>query len=150
MAIPEPRLAGPQDLAAVQALVQAAYAHYVPRIGAVPGPLRDDYGALIGDRRVHVIDSAEGLRAVLVLIPQADAMLLDNIAVAPQAQGQGYGKCLLQFAERMARQAGYRQIRLYTQEKMVENLALYARIGYRETHRAQEIGLARVYMAKAL
>jgi len=150
MSAVDPRLAGLDDLAAVQALVQAAYAHYVPRIGAVPGPLRDDYAALIRDRRVHVIGPAGALRAVLVLIPQADAMLLDNVAVAPGAQGQGHGRRMLQFAEQMARQAGYRTIRLYTQEQMVENLALYARIGYRETHRAHEIGLARVYMAKAL
>ncbi|OZI79687.1 GNAT family N-acetyltransferase [Bordetella genomosp. 2] len=145
-----PRLATMGELAAVRALVHAAYAHYVPRIGIEPGPMRDDYAPLIRDGRVYVVGAPRALQAVLVLIPQPDAMLLDNIAVAPAAQGQGYGRLLLQFAEQMARQAGFRSIRLYTHEKMVENLALYARIGYRETHRVHERGLARVYMLKDL
>jgi hypothetical protein len=33
---------------------------------------------------------------------------------------------------------------------MTENIALYGRIGYAETHRATEKGLNRVYMAKPL
>ena len=33
---------------------------------------------------------------------------------------------------------------------MTENIALYARLGYAETHRAEEKGFRRVYMAKPL
>ena len=33
---------------------------------------------------------------------------------------------------------------------MTENIALYSRIGYVETHRAEENGLRRVYMSKRL
>ncbi len=33
---------------------------------------------------------------------------------------------------------------------MTENISLYSRIGYEETHRAEEKGLRRVYMVKAL
>ena len=33
---------------------------------------------------------------------------------------------------------------------MTENIALYSRIGYAETHRIEEKGLRRVYMAKPL
>ena len=33
---------------------------------------------------------------------------------------------------------------------MTENIALYSRIGYVETHRAEEKKLRRVYMAKRL
>jgi ribosomal protein S18 acetylase RimI-like enzyme len=54
------------------------------------------------------------------------------------------------FAERSARDAGYKSIRLYTHEKMTQNIALYSRIGYVETHRGEEKGLRRVYMIKAL
>ena len=41
-------------------------------------------------------------------------------------------------------------MRLYTQEIMTENIALYTRVGYRETHRAVEQGLPRVFMRKDL
>ena len=77
-------------------------------------------------------------------------MLLDNVAVSPEAQGRGYGRMLLKFAEDSAAEAGYDSIRLYTNEAMVENIALYARIGFIETHRAEEKGLRRVYMTKPL
>jgi hypothetical protein len=41
-------------------------------------------------------------------------------------------------------------VRLYTNEAMTENIALYSRIGFMETHRAEERGLRRVYMIKTL
>ncbi|WP_428488244.1 GNAT family N-acetyltransferase [Rhodopila sp.] len=110
----------------------------------------DDYGALIRQGRVHVVDHNGAIGAILVLIPEQDALLLDNVAVAPAAQGLGLGRKMLQFAEQAARDAGYRCIRLYTHQAMTENIALYSRIGYVETHRGEEKGLPRVYMTKSL
>ena len=147
---PDPRLATAQDCPAVEAVVRAAYSHYVSRIGRVPGPMLDDYGALIREGRVYVVDRGGAVKGVLVLIPEQDAMLLDNVAVAPDAQGTGMGRAMLEFAEKAAINAGYGTVRLYTNEAMTENLELYAKIGYAETHRAQEKGLRRVYMAKAV
>jgi GNAT superfamily N-acetyltransferase len=144
------RIATVQDLRAAQAVVTAAYAHYVQRIGQLPGPMRDDYALLINQRRVHVLEHADEIKGVLVLIPEVGSLLLDNVAVVPGAQGLGLGRIMLEFAERTARALGYASIRLYTHEMMTENLALYTRIGYRETHRGEENGLRRVYMSKAL
>ena len=110
----------------------------------------DDYARLIGDGRVHVIEHDGDVVGILVLIPREDAMLLDNVAVSPSAQGLGLGRALLKFAEAAAVDAGFRLIRLYTNEAMTENIALYTRIGYSETHRVEEKGLRRVYMTKAL
>ena len=47
-----------------------------------------------------------------------------------------------------ARAGGYDRISLYTNEAMVENQALYERIGYVETRRADEHGYARVFYEK--
>ncbi len=138
------------DLHPVETIVRTAYAHYVPRIGREPGPMLDDYSALIQQGHVHVIEHNGTAQGVLVLIPEPTAMLLDNVAVSPDAQGLGLGRKMLEFAERTAMQSGYRTIKLYTNEAMTENIALYARIGYVETHRAVEKGLRRVYMAKPL
>ncbi len=142
------RAAVGDDLGIVEAIVRSAYSHYVPRIGREPGPMLDDYRQLIRDGRVHVIEHDGAVQGVLVLIPQADAMLLDNVAVSPSAQGLGLGRRMLQFAEAAAADAGYRSIRLYTNEAMTENIEHYTRIGYSETHRAEENGLRRVYMTK--
>jgi ribosomal protein S18 acetylase RimI-like enzyme len=146
----EPRLATCGDLLAVEEIVQTAYSHYVSRIGREPGPMLDDYRILIEEGRVHVVERDSVVRGILVLIPQDDAVLLDNIAVCPGAQGSGLGRRMLEFAERTAITAGFRSIRLYTNETMIENIEFYSRLGYSETHRAEEKGLRRVYMAKPL
>lgn len=106
------RIGGIEDRLAVEAIVNAAYAPYVRRIGRESGPMLDDYGTLIRGGHVWVVDHDSMLQGIVVLIPEADAMLLDNVAVAPAAQGTGPGRTMLAFAEREARGAGYRSIRL--------------------------------------
>ena len=144
------RLATPEDRAAVEQLVVAAYRHYVPLIGVTPGPMRDDYAAAIARGQVHVAEQDDTIAGLLVLIPQVDSLLLDNIAVLPSAQGTGLGRRLLDWTEVVARDLGLPRIVLYTHEAMTRNIALYTRHGYVETHRVEEIGLRRVYMAKTL
>jgi len=77
-------------------------------------------------------------------------LLLDNITVHPEQQGKGLGRDLLELADQEARACGYREIRLYTHVSMTENIELYSRIGWRETHRGRESGFDRVYMQKDL
>jgi ribosomal protein S18 acetylase RimI-like enzyme len=144
------RPANLEDLHAVETVVQAAYVHYVARIGRKPGPMLDDYADLIGKGLVHVVEHDSLVKGVLVLIPGERSMLLDNIAVSPDAQGHGLGRRMLEFAERTAVASGYHSITLYTNEAMTENIGLYSRIGYVETHRVEEKGLRRVYMEKPL
>ena len=144
------RPARPCDRPRIEAIVADAYGKYVPRIGQEPGPMLDNYAEKIAAGRVHVIERDGAILGYAVLIAQADAMLLDNVAVAPEAQGMGLGRRLLEWAEAQARAAGFSRIRLYTNAAMTENIALYGRIGYAETHRATEKGLNRVYMAKPL
>jgi ribosomal protein S18 acetylase RimI-like enzyme len=90
------------------------------------------------------------LSGVLVLQPQPDHLYLDNIALTPQVQGKGYGKQLLLFTEAFARERGLTEIRLVTNEAMVENIALYTRRGFVETERKDEYGYRRVHMRKTL
>lgn len=147
---PDPRPAVPADRHAIEEIVRHAYSPYIARIGRPPGPMLDDYEALIGKGGVYVVELEGTIQGILVLVPEQDAMLLDNVAVAPSAKGTGIGRSLLEYAEHSARAAGYRVIRLYTHETMTENIALYSRIGYVETHRAEEKGLKRVFMVKRL
>lgn len=144
------RLATSDDVAAIESIVKDAYLPYVARIGATPGPMLDDYPARVAQGAAYVLDCPGGIQGVIVLLPELSCMLLDNIAVCPSAQGRGYGRQMLQWAEDRARRLGLASIRLYTQEMMTENIAIYRRYGYVETHRATEIGLNRVFMRKPL
>ncbi len=105
------------DISAIERIVRDAYSPYIQRIGATPGPMLDDYPARIAQGLVHVLLASGDVQALLVLIPEPDCLLLDNIAVSPGAQGKGYGRHLLRFAEDEARRRGLAAIRLYTQEK---------------------------------
>ncbi len=144
------RLATAADEPRVRAIVTAAYTPYIARIRQPPGPMLDDYAALIAARCVHVLTETGAIKATIVLIPEPDALLLDNVAVDPAFQRQGLGRRLLSFAEHQARSAGFDTIRLYTNQAMVENISLYRQIGFQETHRGSEHGLHRVYMTKRL
>ncbi len=64
------RRAQSTDAAAVAALVRDAYEHYVPRIGAKPGPMLTDYASAIADQVVWV---EEGHDDNLVGVPCFDA-----------------------------------------------------------------------------
>ena len=138
------------DIAAVTDIVNAAYAVYLSRIGRKPGPMLDDYAELIDAGRVHVLEDQGQIAGLVVLVPEGEVMLLDNVAVHPRMQGRGHGMKLIAFAEQRARTAGCRAIRLFTHELMTENQARYAYLGFVETHRGEERGLKRVYMTKPL
>jgi ribosomal protein S18 acetylase RimI-like enzyme len=144
------RTAIPADATAVRDIVHAAYRRYISRIGKPPGPMLDDYPRRIAAGQVWVSGDAGDIVGVLVLEETPAGFLLDNIAVAPHAQGKGHGRALLEFAEAEAARRGWREIRLYTHVRMTENIALYRRIGYVETARVTEKGFDRVYMTKPL
>ena len=144
------RAATAADIAAITDIVDQAYRHYLPRMGKPPGPMLDDYAARVSQGVVWVLEQGGAIAAVVVLLPAPDYLLLDNIAVSPARQGLGLGRRLLAFAEDEALRRGYREIRLYTHETMVENQRLYASIGYEETGRGTEAGYNRVFMRKQL
>jgi ribosomal protein S18 acetylase RimI-like enzyme len=138
------------DVPKVAALVNAAYGHYVERIGMVPRPMTDDYAAVIANRRVTVAECHGTIVGVIVLTVDDEGFLIDNVAVDPSHRGKGLGRALLEFAEAEARRAGFDSIHLYTHEKMTENIALYSRLGYVEYDRRSQGEFSLVYMWKHL
>lgn len=144
------RQASAADREAIEAIVEAAYAGYVPRIGRRPGPMDEDYGAILDRGDVWVAERDGAVVGLLVLVGEPDGLLIENVAVDPARQGEGIGRALLSHAEGEARARGLGKMRLYTHEKMAENRALYARLGYREINRSSASGFPRVHMDKHL
>ena len=134
------------------ALADRAYRPYPARMGGQrPGPLDADYRVAVVDAESWVACGPAGdLVGFLVLVPGKDATLLENVAVDPRAQGRGLGGLLLDLAEERARALGHASIWLYTHVSMTENQRIYESRGYRETRRATENGLTRVFYGKAL
>jgi ribosomal protein S18 acetylase RimI-like enzyme len=144
------RAARTSDAAELTALVDAAYGHYVERLGMPPGPMTEDYAAVIREREVTVAESAGAIVGAIVLGPGEEGFTIENVAVHPSRQGEGIGRALLELAEVEARSAGHDTVDLYTHEKMTENQALYARIGYVEYERRAGDGFSRIFMRKRL
>ncbi len=132
---PPLRRARPDDATAIAHLVNRAYEKYLPRIGLPPTPMLADYLEVVAQHDVWVCEADGAVAAVLVLIPEDEVLLIENIAVDPALQARGLGRHLMAFAEAQARRRGFAALRLYTNEKMTENLAFYIRLGYRETGR---------------
>jgi len=110
----------------------------------------EDYAKVIQRHDVFVLNVSEKIIGVLVLIKQERSILLTNVAVHPDHQGQGFGRKLIAIAEEKARNVGFDAVTLYTNEQMTENIELYKKLGFEETERRLEKGYHRVYMRKTV
>jgi GNAT superfamily N-acetyltransferase len=147
----EIRAARPGDADAIEGCVHRAYEKYVPRIGRLPKPMQADYASAITAHQLWVVDGEAGAAAaVLELIPQDDHLLIENVAVDPARQHGGLGRKLMAFAEDEGRRQGFRELRLYTNEKFVENIAFYGKLGYAVTERQPYKDSVVVFMRKPL
>ncbi|MFC8362747.1 GNAT family N-acetyltransferase [Streptomyces griseorubiginosus] len=144
----EIRPAGPADVPAVKAVTDAAYEHYIERIGLVPQPMRRDHAANVAAGQVYV--TGDPVAGLVVVEERTDHLYLDNIAVRPDAQGQGVGGRLLRFVEAHARARGLAEVRLYTNAKMWENQKIYPKFGYEVVERRVDGPYDRVHYRKRL
>jgi ribosomal protein S18 acetylase RimI-like enzyme len=141
------RRATPDDADRISAIARAAYVKYVPRIGREPAPMVADFATRIAVGHAIVVEDGEGVKGYMISWPEADAYFIDNIAVDPKHQGEGLGRYLIEYAATEADRLRLPTVRLYTNVAMTENLAIYARIGFVETHRAMEDGFQRAYLS---
>lgn len=151
------RRARTEDVPPLQAIINASYSKYIERIGRPPAPMVADYGELLRTRDVMILESTSDDGSikmvgsiVLGIDAEADAVRVNNLVVEPAAQGRGYGRVLMEFAEDVAREKGIGSMALFTNVKMHENIGLYLKLGYVETGRKGEDGYERVYFRKQL
>ena len=144
------RLATPHDAAAITELVRAAYARWVPLIGREPMPMLADYAASLLEHDFDLLVDGEALVGVLETLHRDDHLWIENIAVHPDRQHQGFGRQLLDWAEERAGIAGTGEIRLLTNAAFDTNIRLYERAGYRIDRTEPFRGGITVYMSKQL
>jgi GNAT superfamily N-acetyltransferase len=142
-----PRLAVETDLGALRGIVDAAYGRYLARMDRPPAPMLRDLQPLVESGQVWVVGRPIA-GVICLVVTDDDSLLVENVAVHPDAQGAGLGRQLMEFAEEEARRIDARRLWLYTNEVMHENIDIYAHLGYRELDRRSEGGYHRVSMEK--
>ncbi len=142
------RRAEKQDAPALGSCIDEAYRPRFSWLGR-SGSSTEDYTEIIALYHVWVAVNQEQIIGGLVLIPKDDHMLLANIAVRPGYQGIGVGKALLELADAEALNQGYREIRLYTNKAMIENLDMYRRSGWTEMQSDNQ-DIQKISMKKSL
>lgn len=120
------------DADAIRDLTFRAYARWQAMLGYPPRPLLADYDEAVRKHRFDLLDLDGQLAALIETTPNGDHFLIVNVAVDPARQGQGLGRRLMAHAETLAIAAGFDDIRLYTNQRFVENIRLYRSLGYEE------------------
>jgi ribosomal protein S18 acetylase RimI-like enzyme len=145
------RTATPADADDVRRLTREAYAKWVSLLGREPKPMNADYAIAVVQHRIDLLYLAGSLAGLIEMVFQDDALLVENVAIAPALQGRGLGSRLMLHAESLARTARCRRIRLYTNQRFAENIRLYRSLGYALTGE-EDLGggTIRVDMAKSL
>jgi ribosomal protein S18 acetylase RimI-like enzyme len=144
------RLARPEEVNTVTGITDAAYEHYIPRLGRKPQPMLTDYNPMIAAHEVWLLEFQYQPVGVLVLMDKQDHLLIYNIAIHPSHQKRGLGRRLLLWAEEQTKQTGYSCVRLYTNSLMTENIGIYTNFGYHETRREPYLNLTIVHMEKCV
>ena len=145
------RRAGHADVAIVRALSRQAYAKWVPLIGREPKPMVADYNQAVLDHIIDLWEEEGQVLALIEMIPMNDHLLIENLAVRPDKQGQGLGDRLLRHAERLALSLRLNELRLYTNAAFTSNLMFYSRRNYHEFRRETVVpGSVAVHMRKIL
>lgn len=146
----------PSDADDIKKIVIAAYSKYVPRMGGQePAPMTANYHTIIASHSQEVFvlrrqQDGKVVGSILLSDPGDDCIKVNNLVVDEAAQGRGYGKLLMGFAERVACERRREALTLFTNEKMTENILLYPRLGFVEVEKKVEDGYSRVYFRKTL
>lgn len=144
------RQATPADVDWLTSCTDKAYGIYIPVLGRKPMPMTVDYLAALDDFDVWIAERAGSNAGLLVLQHEQDHTVIYSIAVLPDYSDQGIGKLLLWHAEKVAMAKGFEQLRLYTNERMKRNLAIYRGFGYVDSHITEYEGLNVVHLKKLL
>ena len=89
------RIAEASDADAIRTLTREAYAKWVPVTGREPLPMRVDYAEAVKTHRFDLLYADGHLAALIETVPDGEAMLIVNVAVATDMQRRGFGTLLL-------------------------------------------------------
>jgi len=123
------------DAITIRHLTRLAYAKWIPLIGREPKPMAVNYDRAVVDHMIDLYEIDGEAVALIEVVPQAQHLLIENIAVRPDHQGKKIGELLLSHAETIAQALHLVELQLYTNAAFISNIEFYARRGFQEFRR---------------
>jgi ribosomal protein S18 acetylase RimI-like enzyme len=117
-------------------------------MGKEPAPMNADFAARIENGTVYVAICEHKFAGYVVCYSEGNHFHLESVAVLPEQSRRGIGTALIGYVERMARCKGVNAVELYTNEVMLENIAMYQKMGYEEISRKRQAEFNRVFFRK--
>jgi GNAT superfamily N-acetyltransferase len=112
--------------------------------------MQADYERAVAEHTIDLLVVDGALAGLVETILRPDHLWIENVAVAPERQGRGYGRLLLAHAEKRAVEAERFEIRLQTNQAFAANLALYAKLAYAIDRTEPFRGGTLVHMSKRI
>jgi ribosomal protein S18 acetylase RimI-like enzyme len=135
------------DWDALLALILASFAYMRPRIDPPSSALLLTLAGLKQKARVEkayaAVENGIVLGCIFCKPEPPDCLYIGKLAVAPDAQGRGAGRMLLQAAETYAAECKLTCLRLETRIELVENHRIFAKWGFVRTAEGRHPGFTR-------
>ena len=146
------RRISPEDAGEVLTVQRAAFVSEALIYGSVDMPpltqTLEQLRAELVDNEGWVAHAGTRLVGALRAVQDGELLLIGRIAIAPDMQGEGIGRALLEAAESGSTAT---EAELFTGSLSEANIRLYERCGYVESQRVpQDDGTEQVYMRKRL
>ena len=129
---------------ALLALIRDSFAYMQPRIDPPSSALLLTLAGLKQKARVEkayaAVENGIVLGCIFCKPEPPDCLYIGKLAVAPNAQGRGAGRMLLQAAEIYAAQCKLTCLRLETRIELVENHRIFAKWGFVRTAEGRHPG----------
>ena len=138
------------DVTLVRDIVHAAYSKWISVIGREPSPMKADYGETLQKHQFTLLYLDAEVAGLIETSLEQDHLWIENVCVAPEAQGKGIGRLLLERAEGKAREAGRQELRLLTNGAFEANVSLYKKQGYTIDREEPFMNGTTVYMSKRI
>ena len=141
------RKANSIDEDAIKQIASRAYRKYIERMGKEPAPMRPN---IQKNDIVFVCEKENKIIAFAILVIKDGNIFLENLAVEPLLQQKNVGTAFISFIENYLIKEKFDFYQLYTNEKMIENILWYQKIGFKKIREVTEKGFNRVYFQKKL
>ena len=141
------RKANSKDKDTIKQIALRAYQKYIERMGKEPAPMRPN---IQKNDIVFVCEKENKIIAFAILVIKDGNIFLENLAVEPLLQQKNVGTAFISFIENYLIKEKFDFYQLYTNEKMIENILWYQKIGFKKIREVTEKGFNRVYFQKQL